>query len=170
MEHTDHHVGRLIDALGPGLDDTLVYVIVGDNGASAEGTLQGAFKEMCNFNGVPDNETPELLASKLDEFGGERSYGHYAVGWAWAMDTPYQWIKQVASHWGGTRNGTLCTGPMVLTIKVERVTSSPMSSMWRTVLEAAGIPEPVMVNGVLQRPYEVTSCSTASMRCTASMS
>ena len=71
MEHTDHHVGRLLDALEPILDDTLVYVIVGDNGASAEGTLQGAFNEMANFNGMADLETPEFLVSKLDEFGGE---------------------------------------------------------------------------------------------------
>ena len=80
MEHTDHHVGRLLDALGPVLDDTLVYLIVGDNGASAEGTLQGAFNEMANFNGMAAIETPEFLMSKLDEFGGEGSYGHYAVG------------------------------------------------------------------------------------------
>jgi len=105
LEHTDHHVGRLLEALEPVLDDTLVYVIVGDNGASAEGTLQGAFNEMANFNGMADIETPEFLMSKIDEFGGEGSYGHYAVGWAWAMDSPYQWTKQVASHWGGTRNG-----------------------------------------------------------------
>ena len=71
MEHTDHHVGRLLDALGPVLDDTLVYVIIGDNGASAEGTLQGAFNEMANFNGMADIETPEFMMSKIDEFGGE---------------------------------------------------------------------------------------------------
>ena len=98
LEHTDHHVGRLLDSLGPVLDDTLVYVIIGDNGASAEGTLQDAFNEMANFNGMADLETPEFLVSKLDEFGGQGSYGHYAVGWAWAMDMPYQWTKQVASH------------------------------------------------------------------------
>ena len=111
MEHTDHHVGRLLDALEPVLDDTLVYLIIGDNGASAEGTLQGAFNEMANFNGMADIETPEFLMSKIDEFGGEGSYGHYAVGWAWAMDSPYQWTKQVASHWGGTRNGTIVHWP-----------------------------------------------------------
>ena len=108
MEHTDHHVGRLLDALKDleVLDDTLIYLIIGDNGASAEGTLQGAFNEMANFNGMAALETPEFMMSKLDEFGGEGSYGHFAVGWAWAMDAPYQWTKQVASHWGGTRNGT----------------------------------------------------------------
>lgn len=86
-------------------------MIIGDNGASAEGTLQGAFNEMANFNGLADLETPEFMMSKLDDFGGTDSYGHYAVGWAWAMDTPYQWTKQVASHWGGTRNGTIVHWP-----------------------------------------------------------
>ena len=73
MEHTDHHVGRMLDALKDMgvLDDTLIYLIIGDNGASAEGTLQGAFNEMANFNGVPEIETPEFMVSKLDEFGGE---------------------------------------------------------------------------------------------------
>ena len=113
MEHTDHHVGRMLDALKDMdvLDDTLIYLIIGDNGASAEGTLQGAFNEMANFNGMAALETPEFMMSKLDEFGGEGSYGHYAVGWAWAMNSPYQWTKQVASHWGGTRNGTIVHWP-----------------------------------------------------------
>ena len=113
MEHTDHHVGRLIDAikdLGI-MDDTLIFVIVGDNGASAEGTLQGTFNEMLMLNGAGNIETPEFLNSKLDKFGSPDSYNHYAVGWAWAMDTPYQWTKQVASHWGGTRNGTIIHWP-----------------------------------------------------------
>jgi arylsulfatase A-like enzyme len=158
MEHTDHHVGRLLDALGPALDNTLVYVIIGDNGASAEGTLQGAFNEMAGFNGVPEIETPEFLASKLDEFGGENSYGHYAVGWAWAMDTPYQWTKQVASHWGGTRNGTIVHWPKKIDDKGgTRNQFTHVIDVAPTVLEAAGIPQPVMVNGVLQSPYEGTS-------------
>jgi arylsulfatase len=158
MEHTDHHVGRLLDALGPVLDDTLVYLIVGDNGASAEGTLQGAFNEMANFNGMADIETPEFLLSKLDEFGGEGSYGHYAVGWAWAMDTPYQWTKQVASHWGGTRNGTIVHWPKGIKAKGDqRNQFSHVIDLAPTVLEAAGIPAPTIVNGVLQSPYEGTS-------------
>ena len=113
MEHTDHHVGRMIDSLKEmgELDNTLIYLVIGDNGASAEGTLQGAFNEMANFNGVPEIETPEFMMSKLEEFGGEGSYGHYAVGWAWAMNSPYQWTKQVASHWGGTRNGVVVHWP-----------------------------------------------------------
>ena len=90
LEHVDHHVGRLIDAiedLGV-LDNTIIYYIVGDNGASAEGTVNGAFNEMANFNGMAALETPEFMLSKMDEFGSPSSYNHYAVGWAWAMDTP----------------------------------------------------------------------------------
>lgn len=158
MEHTDHHVGRLLDALGPVLDDTLVYLIVGDNGASAEGTLQGAYNEMANFNGMADIETPEFMISKLDEFGGEGSYGHYAVGWAWAMDAPYQWTKQVASHWGGTRNGTIVHWPNGIKDKGgHRNQFSHVIDFAPTVLEAAGIPAPTFVNGVMQSPIEGTS-------------
>jgi arylsulfatase A-like enzyme len=160
MEHTDHHVGRLLDALKDMeiLDDTLIYLIIGDNGASAEGTLQGAFNEMANFNGMPELETPEFMMSKLDEFGGEGSYGHYAVGWAWAMNSPYQWTKQVASHWGGTRNGTIVHWPKGIGEKGgTRSQFSHVIDLAPTVLEAAGIPEPLTVNGVQQSPYEGTS-------------
>jgi len=158
LEHTDFHIGRLLDALEPVIDDTLIYVIVGDNGASAEGTLQGAFNEMANFNGMAAIETPEFMLSKLDEFGGEGSYGHFAVGWAWAMDTPYQWTKQVASHWGGTRNGTIVHWPNGIKEKGGmRSQFTHVIDVAPTVLEAAGIPEPMSVNGVQQSPYEGTS-------------
>ena len=113
LEHTDHHIGRLVDAiedLGV-LEDTLVYYIIGDNGASAEGTVNGSFNEMFIFNGADALETPEFVASRIDELGTPTAYNHYAVGWAHAMDTPYQWTKQVASHWGGTRNGTIVHWP-----------------------------------------------------------
>ena len=160
MEHTDHHVGRLIDALEDMelLDDTLIYLMIGDNGASAEGTLQGAFNEMANFNGMAAIETPEFMMSKIDEFGGPGSYGHYAVGWAWAMDAPYQWTKQVASHWGGTRNGTIVHWPNGIKEKGgTRDQFTHVIDLAPTVLEAAGIPEPTVVNGVQQSPYEGTS-------------
>jgi arylsulfatase len=160
MEHTDHHVGRILDALKgmDVLDDTLIYLIIGDNGASAEGTLQGAFNEMANFNGMAALETPEFMMSKLEEFGGENSYGHYAVGWAWAMNSPYQWTKQVASHWGGTRNGTIVHWPKGIQEKGGiRTQFTHVIDVAPTVLEAAGIPEPTMVNGVQQSPYEGTS-------------
>src|SRR5678815_1089335 len=109
MEQTDHHVGRVIDALAVLgiLDDTLVYAIIGDNGASAEGSLQGTFNEMVTLGGFGALESAAFMASKIDRFGGPEAYNHYAVGWAHAMDTPYQWTKQVASHWGGTRNGAI---------------------------------------------------------------
>src|SRR3984893_16640604 len=113
MEYTDHHIGRLVDTLGKLnlLDNTLIYYIIGDNGASAEGTLNGTYNEMINFNGASALETPEFLMARLDKVGGADSYNHYAVGWAHAMNTPYQWTKQVASHWGGTRNGTIVSWP-----------------------------------------------------------
>jgi arylsulfatase len=160
LEHTDHHVGRVIDAIKDlGVyDDTLVYVIIGDNGASAEGTLQGAFNEMANFNGMGALETPEFMASKMDEFGSPSSYNHYAVGWAWAMDTPYQWTKQVASHWGGTRNGTIVRYPRLIQDRGGlRHQFCHVIDVAPTILEVAGIPEPTFVHGVQQSPYEGTS-------------
>ena len=101
---------------------------------------------------------PEFMMSKLDEFGGEGSYGHYEVGWAWAMDTPYQWTKQVASHWGGTRNGTIVHWPNGIDDKGgTRNQFTHVIDLAPTVLEAAGLPQPTIVNGVLQSPYEGTS-------------
>lgn len=157
LEHTDHHIGRLLDALQDleALDDTLVYYIFGDNGASAEGTLQGCFNEVAVLNGMADLETPEFLKSKVDDFGGPEAYNHYAVGWAHAMNTPYQWTKQVASHWGGTRNGTIVHWPNGIKAKGElRTQFSHVIDIAPTVLEAAGIPAPAVVNSVQQAPYE----------------
>jgi arylsulfatase A-like enzyme len=157
LEHTDFHVGRLVDAiedLGI-LDDTLIYYIIGDNGASAEGTLNGAFNEMANFNGMADLETPEFMISKIDELGSPSSYNHYAVGWAWAMDAPFQWTKQVASHWGGTRNGTIVHWPNGIDDPGGlREQFTHVIDVAPTILEAAGLPEPTMVNGVQQSPME----------------
>ncbi|MGP0098333.1 MAG: arylsulfatase [Terriglobales bacterium] len=160
MEYTDHHVGRLLDGLEKLgiLDDTLVYYIIGDNGASAEGTLNGTFNEMLNFNGMAAVETPEFLNARIDKLGGPESYNHYAVGWAHAMDTPYQWTKQVASHWGGTRNGTIVHWPKGIKAKGEmRWQFHHVIDVAPTVLEVAGLPEPIMVNGVQQRPIEGVS-------------
>ena len=160
LEHTDHHVGRLIDALADleVLDDTIVYYIIGDNGASAEGTMNGAFNELANFNGMAALETPEFMLSKMDDFGGPDSYNHYSVGWAWANDTPFQWTKQVASHWGGTRNGTIVHWPHGIQQPGGlRAQFTHVIDLAPTILEAAGLPEPTMVNGVLQSPMEGTS-------------
>jgi arylsulfatase A-like enzyme len=157
LEHTDHHIGRLIAALDEldVLDDTLVYYIVGDNGASAEGTVNGTFNELLPLNGASALETPEFMASRVDEFGTPSAYNHYAVGWAHAMDTPYQWTKQVASHWGGTRNGTIVHWPNGFRARGEvRSQFSHVIDIAATVLDAAGIPEPVSVHGVQQMPLQ----------------
>ena len=155
LEHTDHHVGRLIDALQEleVLADTLVYYIVGDNGASAEGTPQGCFNELIVLNGAGGLETTEFMASRIDQFGTPEAFNHYAVGWAHAMDTPYQWTKQVASHWGGTRNGTIVHWPSGFRARGEtRSQFSHVIDIAATVLDAAGLPQPVSVHGVQQMP------------------
>ena len=160
MEYTDYHVGRLLDGLKKLdiLDDTLVFYIIGDNGASAEGTLNGTFNEMLNFNGMSAIETPEFLQARIDKWGGPESYPHYAVGWAHAMNTPYQWTKQVASHWGGTRNGTIIHWPKGILAKGEmRWQFHHVIDVAPTILEAAGLPEPTSVNGVQQKPIEGVS-------------
>ena len=160
MSHVDHHTGRVLDTieeLGI-MEDTLIYVIIGDNGASAEGTINGSFNEMISLNGMAALETPEFLAANLDKFGGPESYNHFAVGWAHAMDTPFQWTKQVASHWGGTRTGTIVHWPKGITTKGEvREQFHHVIDIAPTVLEVANIPEPTTVNGVTQSPYEGTS-------------
>ena len=160
MEHTDHHVGRLLDALEDlgVLGDTLVYYIVGDNGASAEGGVHGCFNELIPLNGAGALETTEFMAERIDKFGTPEAYNHYAVGWAHAMDTPYQWTKQVASHWGGTRNGTIVHWPAGIQASGElRNQFHHVIDIAPTVLEAAGLPEPKTVHGVEQKPYEGVS-------------
>src|SRR5450631_1490528 len=160
MEYVDHHVGRLFDSLkGLNLlDDTLIYYIIGDNGASAEGTLNGTYNEMINFNGASALETPEFLMAHLDKLGGPESYNHYAVGWAHAMNTPYQWTKQVASHFGGTRNGTIVHWPKGIKGKGEvRSQFHHVIDVAPTILELAGLPQPLAVNGVQQHPIEGVS-------------
>jgi arylsulfatase A-like enzyme len=160
MEYCDHHVGRLFDGLRNlgALDNTLIYYIIGDNGGSGEGTLNGTFNEMLNFNGLSAIETPEFLEARIDKFGGPESYNHYAVGWAHAMDTPYQWTKQVASHWGGTRNGTIIHWPKGIEGKGEvRSQFHHLIDVAPTVLEAAGLPEPLSVEGIQQEPIHGVS-------------
>ncbi len=160
LEHTDHHVGRLIEALKDleVLDDTLIYVIIGDNGASPEGGIPGTFNEMLGINGFLGIETSEFLTKVIDKFGGPEAYNHYSAAWALAMDTPYQYTKQVASHWGGTRNGTIVHWPNGIKAKGEvRSQFCHVIDLAATILEIAGIPEPSIVNGVQQSPFEGTS-------------
>lgn len=160
MEQTDHEIGRVIDAihdLGV-MDDTLIYLIIGDNGASAEGTINGCFNEMCTLNGMPGIETTEFLLSKIDKFGTPDAYNHYAVGWAHALCAPYQWTKQIASHWGGTRNGTIVHWPRIIKAKGEiRDQFHHVIDVAKTVLEACNLPEPTIVNSIAQAPLEGVS-------------
>jgi arylsulfatase len=160
LEYTDHHVGRLVEGLKTlgVFDDTLVFYIIGDNGASAEGGINGAFNELNYFNGLQAFETPEYLAARIDRLGGPDSYNHHAVGWAHAMNTPYQWTKQVASHWGGTRNGTIVSWPNRIAAKGEiRTQFTHVIDVAPTILEAAGLPQPVAVDGIPQDPIEGVS-------------
>ena len=157
-EHTDFHTGRLIDALDEigVLDDTIVIYIAGDNGASAEGGLDGTFNELKALNGIP--ETVEEILPHLDEIGSASAFNHYPVGWAHAMNTPYQWTKQVASHFGGTRNGTVIHWPNGIAAKGEvRNQFHHVIDIVPTMLEAAGLPQPYMVNGIAQKPIEGVS-------------
>lgn len=156
--HTDHEVGRLVRAvedLGE-MDNTLFIYIAGDNGASAEGGLAGTFNETGALNGIPD--TVEYQLQHLDEFGGPMAFNHYHAGWAVAGDTPFQWTKQIASHYGGTRNGMVIHWPKGIQAKGE------LRSQWHhvvdiapTVMEAAGLPFPKSVNGTVQKPFEGVS-------------
>ena len=160
LEHTDAQTGRLIDALEDLeiLDDTLIYYIIGDNGASAEGTIPGTFNELLTLNGALTLETTEFMAARIDDFGTPKAYNHYAVGWAHAMNTPYQWTKQVASHWGGTRNGTIVHWPNGFKSRGEvRSQFTHVIDVATTVLDAAGLPEPTIVNSVQQMPLHGAS-------------
>ena len=164
LEHADHHVGRIVDALEEigALENTLVYYIIGDNGASAEGTERGTFNEMLSFNGAASTETAQSMIDNLAEFGTPAAYNHYAVGWAHATCAPYQWTKQVASHWGGTRNGTVVHWPAGITARGEvRSQFAHVIDVAPTVLDVAGLPEPQFVNGIQQRPYEGTTMAYA---------
>lgn len=158
LAYTDHEIGRVIQAIDDvgKLDNTLVIYISGDNGASPEGTLNGLFNEFAVANAV--NPTVEQNMHFYDQWGTDRTYPHYAVGWAWAWDTPYQWTKQVASHFGGTRNGMAISWPArIKDVGGVRNQFHHVIDIVPTILDAAGLPEPVSVNGVAQRPIEGVS-------------
>jgi arylsulfatase A-like enzyme len=157
-EQTDYEIGRLVQALRDmgELDNTLLFYIAGDNGASAEGGPDGTFNEMLALNGIVSDVSSQL--SHIDEWGGPKTFPHFAVGWAHAGDTPFQWTKQVASHFGGTRNGMVIRWPARIKARGEvRSQFHHVIDVAPTVLEAAGLPEPVMVNGTKQRPMDGVS-------------
>lgn len=157
-EHTDHEVGRLVAALEEmgAMEDTLFIYIAGDNGASAEGGMNGLFNEMTYFNGV--KEPIDAVVRNIDDWGGPTTYPHFAAGWAVAGDTPFAWTKQVASDYGGTRNGMVITWPKGIQAKGElRTQWHHLVDIAPTVLEAARLPFPTSVNGVVQKPFEGVS-------------
>jgi arylsulfatase len=157
-EYTDTEIGRLVDVIGDlgQLDNTLIFYIVGDNGASAEGGMGGLFNEMTYFNGV--QETVQDVLKHYDELGSPNAYGHFAAGWAVAGDAPFTWTKQIASSYGGTRNGMVVHWPKGVKAKGEvRPQWHHVIDIVPTILEAAGLPEPKTVNGVPQIPIEGVS-------------
>lgn len=159
LSHADDHIGRLLDAVEQSgqKDNTLVIFMMGDNGASAEGTLQGTTNEVGKAaNGV--KESIPFLLSMIDELGGPRTYNHYPVGWAHAMDAPMQWTKQIASHFGGTRNGMVMSWPARIKDKGGlRSQFCHVIDITPTIYEAAKITPPTILDGVEQKPVEGVS-------------
>ena len=158
LSQTDYNVGRVLEAIGQlgQLDNTLVIYIVSDNGASAEGQMQGSLNEVAMMNGIFE-DYKEVLKHKGD-IGTWKTHNHYPVGWAHAMDTPFQWAKQIASHYGGTRNGMVISWPTRINDQ------GGIRSQWHhvidivpTILDECGLQQPSVVNGVAQKPIEGVS-------------
>ena len=171
LEHTDHEIGRLIEALGelggPRRHADLLHH------RRQRGQRRGWHpwllqRTRSRSNGAGFLETTEFMVSRIDDFGTPKAYNHYAVGWAHAMCTPYQWTKQIASHWGGTRNGTIVHWPNGIASRGElRHQFTHVIDIAPTVLEAAGLPEPTFVNGVQQMPLRGgLACATRSTTAT----
>jgi arylsulfatase len=158
MAQTDYEVGRFVKSLKDinEMDNTLFIYIAGDNGTSAEGGPVGMYNEMTYFNGV--TEKVEDLIPLIDKWGGPETFPHMATGWAVTFDSPFTWTKQVASDFGGTRNGAVIHWPKGIKAKGEiRSQFSHVIDIAPTILEAAGLPEPKSVNGTVQTPIEGTS-------------
>ena len=159
LSHADYQIGRLLDAVQESgqLENTLVIFLMGDNGASAEGTLQGTTNEVATAANSVTESLPYLL-SMIDELGGPLTYNHYPVGWAHAMDAPMQWTKQVASHFGGSRNGMVISWPARIKDKGSlRSQFCHVIDIVPTIYEAAGITPPTVMDGVQQKPLEGVS-------------
>jgi len=158
LSHADYQMGRILDTikeLGE-IDNTFVIYIQGDNGASAEGGQQGLLNEMTFFNAIPE-DFKEVLR-RMGELGGPMTFNHYPIGWAHAMDTPFQWTKQIASHFGGTRNGLVISWPVRIKEKGGiRTQFHHVIDIMPTIIEAGGVPVPTSINGVPQKPIEGVS-------------
>ena len=153
LAHTDHHVGRLIDAVRklPDGDNTMIVYVAGDNGPSAEGTLTGTSNSMMSMNGVGDSVEAQLPL--IDKLGGPETDNHYPVGWAWAGSSPFQWTKRVPSHFGGTRNGTVISWPKrIKDVGTVRTQFHHVIDVVPTIYKAAGVPAPSHVDGFPQMP------------------
>ena len=160
LDMTDHETGRLIQAIEDmgELDNTLIFYIAGDNGTSAEGTMNGLYNEMTYFNNEPRGSDVDFMLQHYDNWGDPTTYPHMAAGWAIAFDSPFTWTKQVASNYGGTRNAMITHWPNRIKGKGE------LRSQWHhvidvvpTILEAVGLPQPRVINGTPQRPIEGVS-------------
>ena len=154
----DHEIGRLIDYVRslPGGENTLIFYEIGDNGGSAEGGLTGTIDDYTFFNGLPADDA--YGEAHLAEWGDPTTSPHFAVGWAWAMNTPFQWTKQIASHFGGTRNPLIVSWPKGIASTGEvRSQFHHVIDIAPTILEVAGIPQPTIVNGIAQKPIEGVS-------------
>ncbi len=158
LAHMDHQINRILDTIEETgeMDNTLVIYLMGDNGASAEGSPDGLLNEMTFFNNIP---VPfEDTYARMDELGGPNTFGHFPAAWAHAMNTPFQWTKQIASHFGGTRNGMIVSWPDRIKGKGEvRSQFHHVIDIMPTILEAVGLPAPTSINGVAQSPIEGTS-------------
>jgi arylsulfatase A-like enzyme len=157
--YTDHEIGRVIQEVQDEgkLDNTLIIYICGDNGTSAEGTLSGAFNQLTAYNGIL--KAPEILQLlHYEDWGSDKTYPHMSVGWAWAFDTPFKWTKQVASHFGGTRQGLAISWPgHINDLGGIRTQFHHVIDIAPTILEATGVPAPDTVNGIKQKPIEGVS-------------
>jgi arylsulfatase len=168
LAFSDHEIGRLVDAIHelPDADNTLIFYIVGDNGASSEGGMTGTVNEVMNLNGIPSTLEDNLKA--IDKIGGPDTEPHYPLGWAWAGNAPFQWVKQVASHFGGTRN------PMVVSWPAKIKDKGGMRSQFvhlidivPTILDVAGLPAPKTVDGIEQKPMDGVSFASTFDSATA---
>ncbi|MDX2444040.1 MAG: arylsulfatase, partial [Bacteroidales bacterium] len=160
MGHTDNEIGRMIDAIDEvdALDNTLFIYIMGDNGSSAEGGLEGTYNELIHLNGIHGEETVESMLEKADDWGGPNSFPHMTAAWAVATDVPFKWTKQMAADFGGTRNAMVMHWPDGIKAKGEiRSQFHHVNDVASTVLEATGLPEPTMINGVKQIPMDGVS-------------
>ncbi len=158
LAHADHQMARIVDAIDEmgQLDNTLIIYIQGDNGASAEGSRQGLLNEMTFFNNLKEPFSEVLR--RMDELGGPMTFNHYPIGWAHAMDTPFQWTKQIASHFGGTKNAMAISWPKRIKAHGEmRTQFAHVIDIMPTILEATHIPAPFEVYGIQQDPVEGTS-------------